>query len=264
MHARLVELHERGPIETFLGLSRELHFYELGDLDPFHWPHTRWFGWHGADLEALCLVYAATDVPTLLAFSEPRGMPALRHLLRALEPSLPARLYAHLSPGLSDVFSAGWRTTPHGPHLKMVLAAAHALDGADVSKVEPLGPADLPEILALYERSYPGNWFAPRMLETGLYRGLRNGRELVAIAGVHVFSAEQRIAALGNIATDPRERRRGLATAVTAALCLDLLPRADTIGLNVHAENTSARACYAALGFAPVADYDELRLERTE
>lgn len=264
MHARLVELRDRETIERFLARSPQLHFYELGDLDPFYWPYTRWFGWRGADLEALCLVYAAMDVPTLLAFAEPQGMPALTHLLRALEPSLPPRLYAHLSPGLLEVFGGGWRTTPHGPHLKLVLAAPHALDRADVSKAVPLGSADLPAILELYARSYPGNWFAPRMLETGLYRGVRNGSELVAIAGVHVYSSEQRIAALGNIATDPRERRRGLATAVTAALCLDLLPRADTIGLNVHAENASARACYAALGFEAVADYDELLLERTD
>jgi GNAT superfamily N-acetyltransferase len=260
---RLVELNDPAEIAGFLGRAPELHFYELGDLDPFFWPHTRWYAWRNREeTEALCLLYSASDVPTLLAFAKPAGMPALASLLRELEPALPERLYAHLSPGLVDLFGPGWRVAPHGLHRKMVLAQPGALHGVDVSKVVSLGPQDLPAALALYERAYPGNWFSPRMLETGLYRGIRSGAELAAIAGVHVFAAGQRIAALGNVATDPRERRRGHARAVSAALCRDLLQRVDTIGLNVHAANAGALACYAALGFRVVADYDELGLER--
>jgi RimJ/RimL family protein N-acetyltransferase len=260
---RLVELSDPAQIVGFLARARELHFYELGDLDPFFWPHTRWHAWQdGAEIEALCLLYGASDVPTLLAFAPPEAMAPLARLLQALEPALPARLYAHLSPGLIDLFGPSWRVAPHGPHRKMVLARPEALDGVDVSKVVSLGPQDLPAVLALYERAYPGNWFSPRMLETGLYRGIRSGAELAAIAGVHVFAPGQRVVALGNVATDPRERRRGHARAVTAALCRELLHRVDTVGLNVHAANAGALACYAGLGFRVVADYDELGLER--
>jgi ribosomal protein S18 acetylase RimI-like enzyme len=117
-------------------------------------------------------------------------------------------------------------------------------------------------VRAFYEHGYPGNWFVARMLETGLYKGVRRGDQWLALGGVHVYSATRGIAALGNIATHPSHRRRGLATSVTAALCLDLASRVKLIGLNVHAENHAAIACYGALGFKRVADYDELSLER--
>ncbi len=262
MPGSLVELRDPEVIAAFLQRAPELHFYEIGDLDPFFWPHTRWFGWYSGHLEAVCLLYSASDVPTLLALSDPAAVDAARSLLRALAPQLPTRLYAHLSPGLVDVLDESWVRTPHGLHAKMILGASEACRKVHTSRVVAIESADLPGVQAFYERSYPGHWFVPRMLETGLYKGVRQDAEWLAIGGVHVYSAVRRIAALGNIATDPRQRRRGLATSVTAALCLDLAARVEVIGLNVHAGNHAALACYRALGFRQVAHYDELSLER--
>jgi predicted GNAT family acetyltransferase len=125
-----------------------------------------------------------------------------------------------------------------------------------------LSAADTEDLLALYAASYPGNWFVPRMLETGLYYGIRRGRALVSVAGVHVYSPHYKVAALGNIATRPDARGRGLATAVTARLCHELLLQGiEHVGLNVKADNPSAIACYEKLGFQRVADYGEYRVE---
>ena len=41
----LVELGDRDAIAAFLRRNAAAHVYELGDLDDFDWPHTRWFGW---------------------------------------------------------------------------------------------------------------------------------------------------------------------------------------------------------------------------
>jgi len=79
----------------------------------------------------------------------------------------------------------------------------------------------------------------------------------VAAAGVHVYSASRGVAALGNIATHPDRRGRGLGRAVTARLCASLLATVRHIGLNVHAENAAAIACYRGLGFEAVARYGE-------
>ncbi|HEX4607636.1 MAG TPA: GNAT family N-acetyltransferase, partial [Urbifossiella sp.] len=113
-----------------------------------------------------------------------------------------------------------------------------------------------------YAASYPGNWFAPRMLETGCYYGVRRGGELVSVAGVHVYSPRYGAAALGNITTRPDHRGRGLGAAVTARVCRELL-RAGVacVGLNVKADNAAAVRCYQALGFEPVADYAEYAVE---
>ena len=74
----------------------------------------------------------------------------------------------------------------------------------------------------------------------------------------HVY----KVAALGNIATRPDCRGRGLATIVTARLCQELLRAGmECIGLNVRSDNRSAVACYERLGFERVADYGEYTLE---
>ncbi len=99
------------------------------------------------------------------------------------------------------------------------------------------------------------------MLETGHYYGIRQDGALLSIAGVHVYSPQYRVAALGNITSHPAARERGLATLVTARLCKELLRNVDHIGLNVRADNASAIACYTKLGFTRTAEYGEYALE---
>jgi ribosomal protein S18 acetylase RimI-like enzyme len=153
---------------------------------------------------------------------------------------------------------------PHGLHFKMILTG-HRKVLEPRSAPVPIGALstpDLPAILEFYRQSYAGNWFDARMLETGQYCGAFAGNELVAIAGVHVYSERYRVAALGNVATHPLHRGKGLGTAVTAALCRSLLSRVDKIGLNVKADNLAALRCYEKLGFEKRAAYHETMVVR--
>ncbi|MEO3778968.1 GNAT family N-acetyltransferase [Micromonospora sp. B11E3] len=101
-----------------------------------------------------------------------------------------------------------------------------------------------------------------RMLDTGRYVGVREAGELVAVAGVHVFSPTWRVAALGNVTTHPRARGRGLAAAAVAALCARLRGEVDHVTLNVRADNAAAVRLYERLGFTRVADFTECALHR--
>ncbi|WP_370463364.1 GNAT family N-acetyltransferase [Micromonospora sp. WMMD558] len=123
-----------------------------------------------------------------------------------------------------------------------------------------LGAADLPALRALYAEAYPGNWFDPRMVDTGQYVGVRDGGGLVAVAGVHVWSPRYRVAAVGNVTTHPRARGRGLGAAVVAALCRRLRSSVEHVTLNVRADNGPAVRLYERLGFTRVADYGEFTL----
>jgi predicted GNAT family acetyltransferase len=146
----------------------------------------------------------------------------------------------------------------HGLHRKMALADPQPARQSDVRGVERLGPQHAAELHALYAASYPENAFDPRLLATGRFFGLWEDGRLVSAAGVHVYSAAYRVAALGNIATLPARRSRGLAQRVTARLCQELLAEnIALIGLNVKAGNAPALACYRRLGFTPVAEYHE-------
>lgn len=253
-------LRDREEIAAFLRRDIFLHLYEIGDLDDFFWPHTTWFGLraHGdrGDLAAVALLYHATDLPVLLALSAP-PLADLAELLAAIRPELPPRFYSHLSGDLSRALVPAYRAEPHGTHWKMALRdPARALAVNSAAAVQ-LTPADRPALEALYRASYPGNWFDARMLETGQYFGIREGSDLVSVAGVHVYSARHRVAALGNVTTRPGRRGRGLARVASARLISSLLATTDHIGLNVAAGNAAAIACYERLGFAPIGSYEE-------
>jgi ribosomal protein S18 acetylase RimI-like enzyme len=259
----VVELRDRDVIARFCRRRPAVHAYALGDLDDFFWPHTRWLAWEGdGGLEQLVLLYDEPDPPVLLALAEP-PVDRMGELLEAIEADLPTSVYAHLSPGL--VHSLAPRLVAAAPpvaHRKLGLVDPTRLDGHGDGAV-PLGPEDLDEVLAFYERAYPGTWFEPRMLETRRYVGIREADGLVCVAGVHVWSPEWRVAALGNVATLPEARGRGLATAACADLCRRLLGDGiDVIALNVRADNTSAIHAYERLGFAHAADYVEVPLSR--
>lgn len=230
-------------------MAPALHLYELGDLDDFFWPHTTWY----ALGDAIALLYAATELPVLIAL----GDGAQVELLAALRDELPPRIYAHLSPGLIDGLLARYEDEPRGEYLKLSLADPRAIVAVDGAGLDRLGPEHRAELLAFYARAYPGNWFDPRMLTVGHYFARREAGMIIAAGGVHVYSARERVAALGNIAVLPEARGRGLARQVTAAVCRSLRPTTDHIGLNVRADNGPAIACYTALGFTRVAPYEE-------
>jgi ribosomal protein S18 acetylase RimI-like enzyme len=134
------------------------------------------------------------------------------------------------------------------------------LEKIDASHAVPLGPPDARELEELFLGAYPGNWFDPRMLETGAYFGVREGGVLASVSGVHVVSRSHRVAALGNVATRPELRGRGLARIAVAATCQALRPHVDHLGLNVDAANAEGIRLYEGLGFTRVASYEEVRI----
>ena len=260
----VVELRERAEIARFLRRRPAVHAYALGDLDDFFWPHTRWFAWQpDGTVEQVALLYTEPDPPVLLAFAEEpaAGMAAL---LRALAPTLPPALYAHLSPGLLESLAPTHVPAAEtAPHRKLGLVDPGRLAEHDTLDAVQLGPDDLHEVETFYAHAYPGTWFHARMLETGRYVGVRRDRALVCVAGVHVWSPAWRVATLGNVATIPSARGLGIATAACARLCRLLLEDGiDVISLNVRTDNPAAIRAYEKLGFAHAADYVEVPLRR--
>jgi len=112
-------------------------------------------------------------------------------------------------------------------------------------------------LTVFYKVAYPENWFDSRMVESGKYFGYFNEGSLVGIAGIHVYSPEYHIAALGNIAVHPDFRGRKIACKLTSVLCYDLKKSVDIIGLNVKSDNIAAIKCYDNIGFEIRSFYDE-------
>jgi ribosomal protein S18 acetylase RimI-like enzyme len=258
----IVCLHAKDDLERFCRRNPFLYLYTLGDLDDFFWPRTTWYALcERGQVRQLVLLYNGHPLPTVLAFAE-QPIGRMRDLLRELLPVLPRRFYAQLTEGVADVFADDYSIQPHGAYQKMSLTDGSRIVGFDGSEAVALSAADTEDLLALYAASYPGNWFVPRMLETGFYYGIRRELVLVSVAGVHVYSAQYKVAALGNITTRPDARGQQLATTATARLCQELLRAGiEHVGLNVKADNRSAIACYKKLGFEHAADYGEYAVE---
>lgn len=255
---RTVCLHEKQKIREFLQKNAHLHIYTLGDLDDFFWPYTTWYAlMENQEIVQLVLVYCASSLPVLLAFSDDEKSAEMQLLLRSIVSFLPKRFYAHLQQPAIESLAQDYHLQSHGVHYKMALLRPDRIEDVDISRVNPLTGADLSDIEALYRVSYPENWFDARMLETGHYYGIWDGAHLVSIAGVHVYSREYDVAALGNITTHPAYRGQQLATRVSAGLCAALLRTVKIIGLNVHAENNAAISCYSRLGFERIGVYEE-------
>ena len=112
-----------------------------------------------------------------------------------------------------------------------------------------LGVKHLPLLEALYSHG-GGDAFRQRSLELGVFYGVFEGERLVSVAGTHIVSDNEHIAALGNVMTHPDYRGQGLATLATNAVCEELLDHGiKLIGLSVGRSNEAAIRVYEKIGF---------------
>lgn len=259
----LETLHDKGEIESFLRRNIPLHIYELGDLDDLYWPHTTWYALREErQIRALLMLYTAETPPVLLALCEGEDVAYQRALMRALFHLLPRRFHGHFTPGIEEALSQGYVLTSTGAHFRMLLKDAGPFEELDTSLVVRLSTGDVGELMDFYEVSYPGHNFNSRMLKTDMYWGVRKGGKVVSVAGIHVYSPSYGVAALGNVATHPDFRKRGLGMAVTAKLCKALLGSVESIGLNVRMDNAAAINMYERLGFRIEAEFNQYSAER--
>ena len=257
----LTQISDKRQLLSFLKTDPFLHVYSIGDLDDFFWERTTWYAWVEQNaIRALFLLYQGDDsVPTLLALEEQNSEVAIA-LLHDLRHSLPERFYGHFSVHLLPHHGKWYNAESSRLHLKMKLEKdrfSPALEPQN-QRVIHLRQGDLQRVLTLYREAYPGNWFDPRMLETGQYLGIEDAGRLVAVAGIHVFSPQYKVVALGNITTHPAFRGKGLSTLLTSSLCRQLFETVDWIGLNVAYGNHAAIRCYSKIGFVEHCRFEEI------
>ncbi|KAA3642325.1 MAG: GNAT family N-acetyltransferase [Chloroflexi bacterium] len=262
---KAISIHSKAELETYLLKHRPLNVYHIGDLDDFFWPYTHWYACKdGEDITAVALLFTALDIPIFLAIDN-HNTDEMLALIGDIAHLLPNRFYSLISPRLEEPLQDTYDLEDAGEHYIMALTDITKVTqvSVDTFDIRALIHSDLDDIEALYSSSYPGHWFTERMLATGKYFGLRDDEEqLVSIAGIHVYSAEYKLAALGNITTHPDARGRGFGKAVTAALCQDLLKTVGDISLTVQAANQQAIHIYEKLGFEIVTNYNEFTFNR--
>jgi GNAT superfamily N-acetyltransferase len=251
MSSRLFELSEtrnKAQLRALLASDPVAAGYLLGDLVAPFFEQCRWLvaGYRGR-LEGVLLIYTGLSVPALLSYGAPDAISAI---FEHFAPELPDTCYAKFPLEHAELFPQYFqleyldRLWVMGIRAAEVSSPAHSLDATQLSKRSPIAP-----ILELYE-DYPGNYFEPSQLDSGLYFGTYTDGRLVAIAGTHVLAPAEGVAVLGNIVTSAGERRSGFATACSVRLVQALAAMGcSTVALQVAADNAGAIACYRNLGF---------------
>lgn len=109
-----------------------------------------------------------------------------------------------------------------------------------------LDASDVPDMLALVERTQPGP-FVTRTIELGTYLGVRVGDKLVAMAGERLHPPG--FTEISAVCTDASHRGKGLASRLVRAIVDGIWARGEKPFLHLTLENEPAHRIYAALGF---------------
>jgi GNAT superfamily N-acetyltransferase len=146
-------------------------------------------------------------------------------------------------PGISVELPPGWVVVMRGAGVQLVDDGIVAAPAAEAVR---LTEADVPEMLALAERTKPGP-FLPRTIELGTYLGIRRNSELIAMAGERLHP--EGWTEISAVCTDTDYRGEGLATRLVLAVAHGIRERGETPFLHAAADNTNAIRLYESLGF---------------
>ena len=243
-------LTDKIEIRWRLNIDREWSLYALADLDDGMFQHCRWWALD----DSLALVFDALEIRPIFVLGDAEST---RELLAALPVSAG---YLNLKPHQMEAAEGIYRFRDVHRMQRMFLEDLKL----PVRTAEPIGGGDLEQVEQLYASGDGGGIaFAPFQLDTGFFRGVRHGGELVSVAGVHVVSRNEGVAGVGNIFTRPDCRGQGLAQIVTSAVAMALKEAGiETIGLNVEHTNTGAIRVYERVGFRGHFSYYEGMADR--
>lgn len=243
-------LTDKSEIRRRLNIDCEWSLYALADLDDGLFEHCAW--WALGD--SLALVFGALPIRPIFVLGDAEST---RWLLAALPVNTG---YLNLKPHQIEAAKGIYRYRElHQMHRMFLEELKHAAGTA-----EPITARDLEQVERLYASGDGGGIaFAPFQLDTGFFRGIRRGGELVSVAGVHVVSRDESVAGVGNIFTRPDYRGQGLAQGVTSAVAMTLKEAGiRTVGLNVELTNTAAIRVYERVGFRTHFTYYEGMADR--
>jgi len=186
--------------------------------------------------------------------------------VRDASPASLAALAALVAPG-EEVLMVGPPAGAPGDAFEVLMGkelvqmVAPVLEGSprDAARFEPLGDADIPQMLDLVARTQPGP-FAERTIDFGGFIGHKADGRLVAMGGRRMQPDGH--VEVSAICTDPGWRGRGLARDIVLVVAQAIVAEGRTPMLHAFGDNHAAIALYERLGFAVRARPMALRLLR--
>ena len=235
-------LTDRGRIRVLLQTDRKWSAYALGDLEPGYFEECVWYRAGGG----LAMLYTGFQPPILFAQGPASDVRDLFAEVAAEHPAVALLVQVEHLPMLEGILSVSRPI----PMWRMVLNPPLFQAWGD-AEAAPLGPEALDEIYDLFGSSRDApDTFAPEQVERGAFYGLRVEGRLDALAGTHVVSQAEGVAAVGSVFVRPQQRGRGLGFRVTQAVTARLVDKGiETIVLNVAQANAPAIRMYERVGY---------------
>lgn len=240
---------DQSSLEKILKADPVWSAYALADLEP---EHQKYCTWHTAD-NALMLIYRGLEPPALFTCGRPQDLAGLLAEVPDGKYQLTC-LPSHLDPINSFLQAEAlldmWRM--------VFTRQPRQLISGDVDLAR-LTDHNLSDVQLLFRDKLDApDAFLPVQLNSGAFYGIYMHSRLVAIAGTHVCSRRYKVAAIGNVFTDPAFRGNGFASLTTQAVVHELLSEGiTTIVLNVAQSNTAAITAYSRIGFEAHCAYYE-------
>lgn len=237
-------------LEEFLNRDWTWTGFAIGDLEPELMSHCEWW----CEGEALVLLFDGLSPRLACHYGGGAGLAEIVASIRD------EQVWVNVRPQFEAEFTRVYRPYKCVRMRRMYLQKWVAPEGVAESLHEN-NRVEVEELLA------NGEWvlFLPAMLKTGLFRGVRDGGRLVAMAGVHLASTRFNIAALGSVFTHPSYRQRGLARLCSSHVIASLQEQGiDRIVLNVEDTNDRAKRVYERLGFESALVYLDGECVRVE
>jgi len=255
---RARRLTDPAGIREFLSSDREYAAFALADLEPALFSQCSWYGAETTGkLQAVALIFRGLEPPALFLMGDTTGLALIfGSLLRE------QNLYATCKPAHLPILEAYYAVGEVESMRRMVLEPAQ-FRAERRHEPEQLTPASIAEINALYDIDQSHKvWFEPYQLEQGFFYGIREMGQLVAVAGTHLASLSEGIAAVGNVFTHPECRGRGYASACTSRVTEALINHELMVVLNVSQNNPAAARIYEHIGYVDHCEFLEAPVMR--
>lgn len=251
-------LRDAARIRELLRPRVEYTAYALGQLEPSLFGRTKWFWARGTTGTGLVLHSRGGLGDATFVMGDPDAVAAI--LL--IQPGN-AHTYATCQPQHLDVLKQVYRLANQQPMIRMSVTP-DTFEPAQRVQTIALSGVDIRRINGLYGSEGGPSYYIPEHIDAGIYRGVVSEGRLVAIAGTHVVSQQERVAVVGNVFTHPAYRGHGFAKAATSAVTEALLRYCDTVVLTVDPHNLPAISAYHHLGYREVCQLVEASAARKD
>jgi predicted GNAT family acetyltransferase len=196
----------------------------------------------GADIGGGLARRYPTDIGPLAAFQEPT-VEAYADLARMV----PEGDHVVLAFESSPILPAGWNALREEAVVVQMICRTVPDKSPLAATIEPLGPADFPEMIALASLTEPGP-FREHTARLGSFSGIRIQGRLVAMAGQRL--APSGFSEISAVCTHPDFRGHGYARSLVTEVARMIHANGCTPFLTAYDSNEGAIRIYEKVGFS--------------